>query len=90
MVEQTGPFERKHQSISAALIELRMPYVEGYKPLSNYQQMLFDVVADRAEHARDLHTVLEAEAAQPIVVPRVDDILAALVDPVQYSARLRG
>lgn len=30
-----GSIERKHQNISAVLIELGMPYVEGYKPLSN-------------------------------------------------------
>lgn len=76
-----GSIERKHQNISAALIELGMPYVEGYKPLSNYQQLLFDVVADQIDDALDLHAVLEAEAAQPVIVPPVDDILAVLVDP---------
>lgn len=82
-----GSIERKHQNISAALIELGMPYVEGYKPLSNYQQLLFDVVADQIDHSRDLHTVLEAEAAQPVVVPPVDDILAALVEPPTVPRR---
>lgn len=28
--------ERKHQNISAALIHLGFPYVDGYKPWSNY------------------------------------------------------
>jgi len=39
-----GAIERKHQNISAVLIELGFPYIQGYKPLSNYQQLLFDVV----------------------------------------------
>ena len=37
--------ERKHQNISAVLLTLGAPYVNGYKPLGNYQQSLRDVVA---------------------------------------------
>ena len=32
-----GAIERKHQNISAVLIELGFPYIFGYKPLGNYQ-----------------------------------------------------
>jgi hypothetical protein len=32
--------ERKHQNISAILRELGFPYIFGYKPLPNYQQLL--------------------------------------------------
>jgi hypothetical protein len=39
-----GSIERKHQNISAVLQDLGLPWIEGYKPLSNYQQMLRDVV----------------------------------------------
>lgn len=39
--------ERKHQNISAILLELNCPCISGYKPLPNYQALLFDVVADR-------------------------------------------
>src|SRR5882724_697426 len=42
-----GAIERKHQNISAILIELGFPYVRGYKPLSNYQRLLYEVVRDR-------------------------------------------
>jgi hypothetical protein len=82
-----GSIERKHQNISAVLIELGMPYIEGYKPLSNYQQMLFDVVASQIDQANDLHVVLRAEAALPATVPPIDDILAALVDAPSVPRR---
>ena len=39
-----GAVERKHQNISAVLIELGFPYINGYKPLRNIQNMLRDVV----------------------------------------------
>jgi hypothetical protein len=35
-----GSIERKHMNISAVLNELRLPYIEGYKPFSNYQDAL--------------------------------------------------
>src|ERR1039458_3458227 len=42
-----GSIERKHQNISAILIELGWRYIDGYKPLGNYQDLLHDVVAER-------------------------------------------
>jgi hypothetical protein len=41
-----GSIEFKHQNISAILIELGQPYVKGYAPRYNYQQLLKDVVID--------------------------------------------
>ena len=32
--------EFKHQNISAVMIELGFPYIEGYKPAANYQELL--------------------------------------------------
>jgi hypothetical protein len=39
-----GSIERKHQNISAVLQDLGLRWIVGYKPLSNYQQMLRDVL----------------------------------------------
>ena len=39
-----GSVERKHQNISAILIELGCPYIGGYKPLPNYQRLLREAV----------------------------------------------
>ena len=35
-----GSIERKHQNISAVLVELGLPWINGYKPLSNFQDAL--------------------------------------------------
>jgi len=35
-----GAIEVKHQNISAVMIELGLPYVDGYKPRVNYQELL--------------------------------------------------
>lgn len=39
--------EFKHQNISAILIQLGCPYITGYKPRGNYQQLLREIVEDR-------------------------------------------
>src|SRR5947207_14598083 len=58
-----GSIERKHQNISAVLIELGYPYIDGYKPLSNYQELLKDVVEERLLSA----PALEEEIASLVV-----------------------
>jgi len=76
-----GSIERKHQNISAILIELGYPYIFGYKPLGNYQTLLYEVVADRVSGGSTLTTVVSNAVDEPAVVPGVDDILARLEDP---------
>ena len=39
-----GSIEFKHQNISAVLIELGLPQIEGYKPAWNYQAAIFDAI----------------------------------------------
>jgi hypothetical protein len=70
--------ERKHQNISAILIEMGLPYVSGYKPLGNYQHILREAVAARLDGNRRLLTVVEEVVERPATVPSVDDILAAM------------
>jgi hypothetical protein len=41
-----GSVEFKHQNISAVLIELGQPYIKGYLPRFNYQQILKDSIVD--------------------------------------------
>lgn len=41
-----GSVEFKHQNISAVLIELGQPYIKGYLPRFNYQQILKDSIID--------------------------------------------
>ena len=35
-----GAIEFKHQNVSAVMIELGFPYIDGYKPRGNYQELL--------------------------------------------------
>lgn len=41
-----GSVEFKHQNISTVLIELGQPYIKGYLPRFNYQQMLKDAIIE--------------------------------------------
>ncbi len=76
-----GAIERKHMNISAVLIELGLPYIDGYKPYRNYQQLLFDVVEDRVRHSASLVRAVATDVSRDAVLPTVDDILRSLVDP---------
>jgi Domain of unknown function (DUF3883) len=77
-----GAIERKHQNISAILIEAGYPYIDGYKPLGNYQQLLEAVVLDRLTAAVDLDTAVAKVVEQPVVaIPPIHDLLAIQVDP---------
>lgn len=44
-----GAIEFKHANISAVLIELGFPYIDGYKPRANYQELLRQEVSARLE-----------------------------------------
>jgi hypothetical protein len=50
-VRTAAAVEFKHQNISAAMLDLGLPYIRGYKPRSNYQAVL----------AREIQRHLEAE-----------------------------
>lgn len=76
-----GSIEFKHQNISAVLIELGFPYISGYKPRSNYQRLLYEVISDRLTSNRGLVALVEADADRAVSVPTAEDILKALTDP---------
>lgn len=82
--------EFKHGNISAVLIDLGFPYISGYKPRTNYQQLLYEIVADRLSASPELLSVAAADADLPIVVPEVDDILAILTAPPTTEVRDRA
>ncbi|MDE3259838.1 MAG: DUF3883 domain-containing protein [Gemmatimonadota bacterium] len=73
-----GAVERKHQNISAVLIELGFPYISGYKPLSNVQHMLRDVVSEQVPSFEHL---VKADVETTQIPVTVDDILDISVDP---------
>jgi hypothetical protein len=80
--------EKKHQNISAVLIELGYPYIDGYKPLSNYQKALLpDVVSEAVSADADLQrkilNVVESIPALETPFANILDIAvpAPLPDP---------
>lgn len=80
--------ERKHQNISAVVLELGHPYVVGYVPLYNYQSSLVEVVEAQLAGNNALRAVLERQLIQPEVAPQPLDILSILEDPPEPE-RLR-
>ena len=79
--------ELKHQNISAVLIELGYPYIDGYKPKRNYQQLLYTVVDERLAGAVKLNEAAAAAVEKPLEEPpAVSDVLSILVAaPVRES-----
>lgn len=62
-----GSIEFKHQNISAVLIDMGQPYIQGYKPASNYQQLLKQVVlAHIAARPDEFVRLLKAGDAEAI------------------------
>jgi Domain of unknown function (DUF3883) len=77
-----GSVERKHQNISAILIKCGYPYIEGYKPLGNCQELLRSVVEERLTVASAVDEVVEEVVEKPAIeTPSIDDLLGILVDP---------
>lgn len=70
--------EFKHANISAILIELGFPYINGYKPRGNYQELLKEETVARLEHSYDLQAItralVEGPAIVPGVVPTINDV----------------
>ena len=77
-----GSIEFKHANISAVMIEMGYPYVDGYKPRSNFQGLLQEVVERRVYARPELATTVAKLIEQPVVKPTsISDILAILVEP---------
>ncbi len=75
-----GAVERKHQNISAVLIALGFPCIDGYKPLGNVQALLRDIVR---EHLAELVDLVAPDVEEPQSPVALDDVLSILVDPPQ-------
>jgi hypothetical protein len=86
-----GSIERKHQNVSAVLIKLGYPYVDGYKPLGNFQELLGRVVEERLSQATGLNQIVSSVVEAGVEAnPQVDDILSVLVaTPFREEDRLR-
>jgi len=86
--EQSVEFKRAN--ISAALLELEFPFIAGYKPRSNYQQLLAEVVERRLSGNARLLEIAAVDADRPMVVPDVSDLLSVLIDAPHFGGIDRG
>lgn len=85
---RTAPaIERKHQNISAVLIELGMVYISGYKPLSNYQRLLKEVVTQRLNEDRRITDSAMEQVSATASLPEVEDILKIMVSPPSIQTK---
>ena len=71
-----GAIERKHQNISALLLQLGLPCIERYKPLANYQQLLFEIVEDVTCQAKHLLGSLAVDVQAPIATSPISTFCA--------------
>ena len=90
-----GSVELKHQNISAVLIEMGIPYIDGYKPRHNYQRSLLPAVSKYLDMNPEYQSLFQADAEVTPSVPTVMDFLAAMEDPPERedkedSARVKG
>lgn len=67
-----GAIEFKHQNLSAVLVELGLPYIEGYKPLGNKQFALGIAVENYLE---DNPNLLQRLAASPVLNPKRSPVI---------------
>jgi hypothetical protein len=76
-----GSIEFKHQNISGVLVELGLPYIEGYKPRSNYQGLLATEVENYLDQQPGFleklagSPILNPSQAQEVVSPDFDKII---------------
>lgn len=77
--------ERKHQNISAILIEYGVPYISGYKPLGNYQTLLREVVEERLKVDSRLDQAAEVACSTPAASPLLSSYSSLLVDPPKFN-----
>lgn len=83
-----GSIERKHQNISAILIELGFPYIEGYKPLGNYQDLLRETLNERLSSSDSkalIKTVSENVIAPVEAAPTIPNLSDLCVPPPESS-----
>jgi hypothetical protein len=67
--------EYKHQNISAVLLGMGLPYIDGYKPARNYQKaVLPQAIEDYLiRHPDFFDSLAEGVVLNPVAAPRVED-----------------
>jgi len=66
-----GSIEFKHQNISAILINLGRPYITGYLPRFNYQNLLENEVIDYLIHHSEIESDFQKFIEKDLIKPRI-------------------
>lgn len=67
-----GSVEFKHQNISAVLVQLGFPYIDGYKPRGNFQSLLADGVEEfLRQYPGFFEELARSSVLSPQSMPRV-------------------
>jgi hypothetical protein len=81
--------ELKHENISAILIEEKLPYISGYKPLGNYQELLRNAVLHRLGERTETRDLIEAEVQRVPDPPSIVDFMTVLAPPPKPRAGMQ-
>jgi len=79
-----GSIEFKHQNVSGVLVELGLPYIEGYKPRTNYQRILgTQVESFLDQHPSFFEKLVSAPLVNPAQSPQISspDLDQVIEDP---------
>ncbi|MEO5740318.1 MAG: DUF3883 domain-containing protein [Vicinamibacterales bacterium] len=86
-----GSIEFKHQNISAVLINFRQPFIPGYLPRQNYQQLLERVVLEwLTGHADFFRSLADGPVLAPVSRPSMSGAVRTsdlVVPPPEASTR---
>ncbi len=74
--------EFKHANISAVLIEMGYPYIDGYKPRGNYQELLREEVERRLADRASLAEAAEAVVTAAVTMQAPTGALADMIVPI--------
>jgi hypothetical protein len=87
--DRTRPsIEFKHCNISAVMLALQYPSINGYKPRANYQAMLLEVVEEQASANTALQEAAQAAVLRPATAATLADPDGVWV-PAPKPARVR-
>lgn len=84
-----GSVERKHQNTSAILLANGCPYISGYKPLGNYQNLLREIVEQRLAQDQQFDNAALMATAIPALVPLPEDFSKTIVEPPSFALSSR-
>jgi len=66
--------------MSAVLLELGYPYIDGYKPRSNYQKLLFEIVDKTLSFNISLQEAVQFVVNRPAITNMAHDVYPIWVD----------